>query len=134
MQEEWGHEVAAEALPAEGVAMAEVLGVEEGDNMKAPWTIVGEDGTSERKLVFGGTGCEIVEGVVMMAHRWARTRRSPSAQTTQPVTRVAEGPALTNETLRDWVGRWCGGACRDLKGYIRRFDGSTRARMPPISK
>ena len=28
MQEEWGHEVAAEALPAEeGVAMAEVLGV-----------------------------------------------------------------------------------------------------------
>ena len=48
MQEEWGHEVAAEALPAEGVAMAEVLGVEEGDNMKAPWTIVGEDGAPYR--------------------------------------------------------------------------------------
>ena len=49
-----------------------------------------DDGTGERKLVFGGTGCEIVEGVVMMAHRWARsprTRRSPPARTTQPVTR-----------------------------------------------
>ena len=45
-----------------------------------------DDGTSECKLVFLGTGCEIVEDMV-----------------------VAEGPALTNETLRDWVGRWCGG-------------------------
>ena len=36
-----------------------------------------DDGSSERKLVFLGTGCEIVEGKV-----------------------VAEGPALTNETLR----------------------------------
>ena len=41
MQEEWGHAVAAEALPAEeGVVMAEVLGLEEGDNMRE--MIVGE--------------------------------------------------------------------------------------------
>ena len=96
-----------------------------------------DDGTSERKLVFGGTGCEIVEGVVMMAHRWARTRRSPSARTTLPVARavawVEEGPALTNETLRGWVGRWCGGDCRNLKGHLRRFDGN-REGLPPISK
>ena len=96
-----------------------------------------DDGTSERKLVFGGTGCEIMEGVVMMAHRWARTRRSPSARTTLPVARavawVEEGPALTNETLRGWVGRWCGGDCRNLKGHLRRFDGN-REGLPPISK
>ena len=58
-----------------------------------------DDGSSERKLVFLGTGCEIVEDIV-----------------------VAEGPALTNETLRDWVGRWCGGMCWNLKRHLRRFD------------
>ncbi len=43
MQEEWGHELAAETLPAEeGVAMAVVLGVEDGGYMEAPGTIVGE--------------------------------------------------------------------------------------------
>ena len=75
-----------------------------------------DDGTSECKLVFLGTGCEIVEGIV-----------------------VAEGPALTNETLRDWVGRWCGGELRKLKGYLRRFDPhlpqlGNREGIPPISK
>ena len=75
-----------------------------------------DDGTSECKLVFLGTGCEIVEDMV-----------------------VAEGPALTNETLRDWVGRWCGGELRKLKGYLRRFDPhlpqlGNREGLPPISK
>ena len=75
-----------------------------------------DDGSSERKLVLLGTGCEIVEGIV-----------------------VAEGPALTNETLRDWVGRWCGGELRKLKGYLRRFDPhlpqlGNREGLPPISK
>jgi surface protein len=69
-----------------------------------------DDGTSERKIVFRGTGCEIVEGVV-----------------------VAEGPALTNQTLRDWVGRWCGGACRDSKYRSSRFT-RDREGLPPISK
>ena len=37
MQEEWGHELAAEALPAEErVAMAEVLGVEDGAHEPPP--------------------------------------------------------------------------------------------------
>ena len=81
------------------------------------------DGSSERKLVFLGTGCEIVEDMV-----------------------VAEGPALTNETLRDWVGRWCGDELRKLKGklkaHLRRFDPhlpqlpqlGNREGLPPISK
>ena len=75
-----------------------------------------DDGTSECKLVFLGTGCEIVEDIV-----------------------VAEGPALTNETLRDWVGRWCGGDWRKLKRHLRRFDPhlpqlGNREGLPPISK